>query len=102
MTSPARMTGPRGPRFYDQGDELTFVLILDGNTRFGPFPATEQHMSEHPEAYRQYLAEKAAEARGEAASDFPGRPVISAMDPPEGRPEPRPPKVRGRQGEARP
>lgn len=124
MSAINRMPGPRGARFFDQDGKTMFVLVLDGNTRFGPMPATEAHMGEHAQAWRDYLA-AAAEAKRDAdeagrlrkaglevpvqpGSDFPGRPVIVVKDPPGGRPADRPLDVgavanpnRGRQAQAR-
>lgn len=81
-----RNTGPRGPRFFDEGDQIMFVHVLDGSTRFGPREATDQDRAEHPEAWKVY---------SQADESFPGTPPVTFTDPPEGRPVTRQYRRRG-------
>lgn len=69
-----RNTGPRGPRFYEDGEELMFVNVVDASTRDGPRPATEADMEAHPEAV--------AALKSNETSTFPGaKPLITFVDP---------------------
>lgn len=95
MSAVSRMAGPRGARFFDNGDDLAFVLVLDGNTRFGPRKATDDDIAEHAEAYRRYVADRAAQEADRPLDDYPGQPPIQAIDPPGGPPTPEPPRARG-------
>lgn len=97
-----RMSGPRGPRFYDQDGETMFLLVLDSSTRVGPRPAEKEDAEANPAAWADYAqrrkveadhddAVKAALKAGEGVpleppGEFPGRPVIEAKDPPGGPP----------------
>lgn len=49
-----RNTGPRGPRFFLDGEELRFVNVVDASTRDGPRAATDDDRIAHPEAYAAY------------------------------------------------
>jgi hypothetical protein len=70
MPAIIRNTGPRGPRFFEDGGELRFVNVVDASTRDGPREATDEDRMAHPEAFRAY--EKNDE------SMFPGaKPMIT-------------------------
>lgn len=64
MSTIIRNTGPRGPRFYVDGEALRFVNVVDASTRDGPRDATEEDQAAYPQAY-------AAFERGDE-STFPG------------------------------
>lgn len=81
-----RNTGPRGPRFFEEGGEIMFVHVLDGSTRFGPRPATDEDRTDHPTAWLAYCAED---------ETFPGAPPVTFADPVGGRPPERTPRRRG-------
>jgi len=51
---PKRAISIRGPRFYMDGDALTFVNHFDGFTREGPRPATKEDSEAHPEAWANF------------------------------------------------
>lgn len=77
-----RNTGPRGPRFYEDGGELMFVNVVDASTRDGPRPATDADMEAHPEAVGAFKANE--------ESLFPGaKPLITFRgERPPGAPDP--------------
>lgn len=54
MPAIIRNTGPRGPRFYEDGGELKFVNTVDASTRDGPRDATDEDRVAHPEAFAAY------------------------------------------------
>jgi hypothetical protein len=43
----------RGPRFFERDGELMFENVIDGSTRFGPRPATDEDRARYPGAYAQ-------------------------------------------------
>ena len=51
MPALERMHGPRGPRFWLDGDILRFANHLDASTRDGPRDATDADVAAHPDAY---------------------------------------------------
>lgn len=66
-----RNTGPRGPRFYEDGGKLHFVNVVDASTRDGPREATDADQEAFADAY-------AAFRRGHSGDSFPGaKPMIT-------------------------
>lgn len=92
----SRNQGPRGARFFDEGGELMFVHVLDGSTRFGPRPATDEDLGAFPVEFGEYQKRAMAE-RDNTQADFPGAPPVTFSDPPGGPPAKREPRPRGRQ-----
>lgn len=87
MPALVRSSAPRGARFYEDGDKVMFINVLDATTRFGPHEATQADMDAHPKAMEDFLEGKPVLPPGSA-------PLVTFEDPPEGRPEPAPLKVR--------
>lgn len=88
-----RSGGPRGPRFYQDGDALMFVNVIDGMTQDGPRVATDDDQAGHPDALAIYRGEKP-----DPMASF--APIVKFADPPGGAPEKEPLKARGEKAPA--
>lgn len=72
MPALERRISLRGPRFWDEGNTMMFCNQIDGSTRDGPRPATQEDEDAHPEAFAAAL---------NADSSAPGSPMISVRNP---------------------
>ena len=56
MPAILRNNGPRGPKFYMDGDRLMFLNVLDSATYDGPRLATTADGKTYPEALDAYMS----------------------------------------------
>lgn len=87
MPALQRSSAPRGARFYEDGDKVMFINVLDATTRFGPHEATQADMDAHPKAMADFLDGTPPMPPGSS-------PLVTFEDPPEGRPQEAAPKAR--------
>lgn len=98
MPAIIRNTGPRGPRFFEDGGDLRFVNVVDASTRDGPREATDEDRIAHPEAFAAY--ERADESMfpgatpmitfsGEPPPELSHRPPLAVPAPPREEPTPK-------------
>lgn len=99
MPAIIRNTGPRGPRFFEDGGVLRFVNVVDASTRDGPRDATDEDRQTHPEAFAAFGREDASMFPGaQPMVTFTGEPPPQLSDrkplavPPPPRVEPQEPK----------
>lgn len=74
----------RGPKFYRDGKEELFVNHIDGSTRDGPRPATDEDRAAHTKAYATYLGD------GDKAAEAFAPPVAMVVTTPADGPPPKP------------
>ncbi len=100
MPALKRSINIRGPHFYAEDGMLMFVNHFDASTRDGPRAATKDDSLEHPEAWSKFVTEVEAAERAENTQaemnkrdprPNPLRPLVTFVDPPEGKPAPAPP-----------
>lgn len=110
MPAIIRNTGPRGPRFFEDGGELRFVNVVDASTRDGPREATDEDRLAHPEAFAAYEANDQSmfpgakpmiTFSGEPPPEVASRPPLSVAPPPREEPVEKPAtKAKGEQAAA--
>lgn len=70
-----RRISTRGPKFWEQGDDVMFVNFIDASTRDGPRLATDDDIAMYPDEYRR--------AFDAPSYDPPGVPLVQIRDPEE-------------------